>query len=101
MHFKLLGCVVRASKNEMLAVALLESNLYQLDTNVMNGAEMNSFVFLNSCANLHFLELWHKRLGHLNANNMETPQSMVSRMDVQAVPNDMQLFACKGCIHNK
>ena len=32
----LLECMVRTSNGEMLAIALLESILYQLDTNVVN-----------------------------------------------------------------
>ena len=42
VYFNFLGCVVRTSNGEMLVVASLESNLYQLDTNVMSGAETNS-----------------------------------------------------------
>ena len=60
----------------MLAVASLESNLYQLDTNVVNGAETSSLA--HSDGNSHSLELWHKRLGHLNANSVKMLQSMVS-----------------------
>ena len=47
VHFNLLGCVVRASNGEMLAVALLESNLYQLNTNVINVAETSSLARSN------------------------------------------------------
>ena len=39
VHFNSLGCVVSASNKEMLAFASLGSNLYQLDTNMMNGAK--------------------------------------------------------------
>ena len=37
VHFQSLESVVRATNGKMLAVASLKSNLYQLDTNVMNG----------------------------------------------------------------
>ena len=69
VHFNLLECVVRASNGEILAVALLESNLYQLDTNVIKGAKSSSLACSNG--NSHFLELSHKRLGYLNANSMK------------------------------
>ena len=49
----------------------------------------------------HFMELWHKRLGHLNANSMKTLQSMVSGVDVQAVHNDMHSLACEGFVQGK
>ena len=99
VHFNSLGCVVRASNGEMLAVASLESNLYQLDTKVMHEAETSSLA--HSEANSHPLELWHKRLGHLNANSVKSLQTMVSGMDVQAVPNDVHSFACEGCVQGK
>ena len=99
MHFNSLGCVPRASNGEMLAVATLESNLYQLDTKVMHGVETTSLAHLE--ANSHPLELWYKKLGHLNANSMKLLQTMVSGMDVQAMPNDVHSFACKGCVQGK
>ena len=43
VHFNSLGCVMRASNGEMLAVASLESNLYQLDTKVMNVGRIEFF----------------------------------------------------------
>lgn len=43
VHFKSLGCMVRAINGEMLAVASLKYNLYQLDTNMMNGDEIIFF----------------------------------------------------------
>lgn len=49
----------------------------------------------------HFMELWHKRLGHLNANSMKILQSMVSGVDVQAVQNDMHSLACEECVQEK
>lgn len=35
VHFNTLGCMVRVSSGEMLAIASFMSNLYQLDTNMM------------------------------------------------------------------
>ena len=90
---------MRTRNGEMLAVTSLEFNLYQLDINVMNGAETSSLA--HSEANSHPLELWHKRLGHFNANSVKSLQTMVSDMDVQAVPNDMHSFAYGGCVYDK
>ena len=71
VHFNSLGFVVKTNNDEMLVVASLESNLYlyQLDTNVINGAK-TSFLAC-STKNMHSLKLWHKRLGHLNANSLK------------------------------
>ena len=55
LYFSLLGCMVKASNGQMLAVALLEPNLYHFETNMMNGAKMNYLAY--SDGNLHFLEL--------------------------------------------
>jgi hypothetical protein len=41
VHLNLLGCVVRTRNGVLLDVASLKSNWYQLDMNVMNGAETN------------------------------------------------------------
>ena len=75
MYFNSLGCVVSASNGEMLAIASSESNLYQLDRNVMNGAETNYLACSDGTS--YYLELWHKRSGHLNVNNVKMLQNMV------------------------
>ena len=47
VHFNSLVCVVRASNIDMLAMALLESNLNQFNTDMMNGAKTSSLVHYN------------------------------------------------------
>ena len=89
VHFNLLECVVRANNGDMLAIALLESNLYQLHTNVVNETEMSIF------------EFGHKRLGHLNVNNVKMLQSIVGRMDMGRTQGDMHSFTWKGCVEGK
>jgi hypothetical protein len=56
VHINLLGCIVRAKNGQMLAVALLESNLYQLDTNVGTGDKISSLTY--SDGSPYYLELW-------------------------------------------
>ena len=99
VHFNSLGCMVRASNSEMLAVALLEFNLYQLDTNVMNGAETSFLARFDE--NSHSFELWHKRLGHLNANSMKMLQSIVRGMNVGAAQDDVHSTAFGGCVKGR
>ena len=61
VHFNSLECVVRASNGKMSAVVSLESNLYQLDTNVMNGAKINFLAC--SDGNSHSLEFGTRGCG--------------------------------------
>ena len=96
VHFNSLECVVRANNNDILGVASLESNLYPLDTNVVNGAEMSFLA--HSDGNLHSLKLWHKRLGHLNTNSMKMLRNIVSGMDMGAAQGDIHSFACERCV---
>ena len=99
VHLNSLGCMVRASNDKMLAVASLESNLYQLETKVMHGAKTSYLA--HSEANSHHLEFWHKRFGHLNANSVKSLKTMVSGMHVQTVPNNVHSFTCEGYVHGK
>src|SRR6202022_195330 len=69
------------------------------NTNVVNGVEMSSLA--HSDGNSHSLELWHKRLGQLNVNNVKMLQSMVSGMDVGVVQGNVRSFACEGCVEGK
>lgn len=87
VYYNLLGCAVKVSNGKMLAVASTKSNLYQLDMNVRNGVEMNSLT--HSMENWDFLEFKHKRLGHLNAKNVNMLQAMMNMMDVETVQGDM------------
>ena len=96
VHFNSLGCIMRASNKEVLVVA---SNSYHLNTNVMNEAETSSLAYLE--ANLHLVEQWNKRLGHVNAINVKSLQTMMSGIDVQVVPNNVHLFVCGGCFQGK
>lgn len=50
VYFKSFECIMRASNGEILIVATLESSLYQLDTNVMNGAYLTYLGYSNAHA---------------------------------------------------
>ena len=87
VHFNLWGCVVRTSNGNMLAVALLESNLYQLDTDV--GLKQVLWSFGTTDWDISTRILW-KML-----------QSMVSKMDVRAAQDDVHTFTCEGWVEGK
>ena len=79
--------------------ASTKSNIYQVEMNVIKRAKMSFLTHSNG--NLHSLDFWYKRLGHLNIKSEKILQSMVSGMEVQALQGDMHLFACEGCVKGK
>ena len=99
VHFNVMGCVVRAQSGEMLAMGSMEANLYQLELKKVNGAKVSTLA--HTSANGEALELWHKRLGHLNAKGVKALQNMVSGMDLGKVPSNVVPFACEGCVKGK
>ena len=80
VHFNTMGCKVRTQRREVVAMATMEANLYQLDLKVV-GREDASAKALTS-AHESAMELWHKRLGHLHVNRVKGLQSMVVGMDL-------------------
>ena len=62
-------------------------------------AKMNSLA--HSDGSSHSLELWHKRLGHLNANSVKILQSMMCGMDVGVAQGNVHSFTCKRCVKDK
>jgi hypothetical protein len=47
------------------------------------------------------LEMWHRRLGHLNIKSVKTLRGMVSGMDLLQSHVDSSSFTCEGCIEGK
>ncbi len=47
------------------------------------------------------LELWHRRLGHLNIKGVHALQNMVSGMNLGNMPCPTFSFVCGGCIEGK
>ena len=89
----------KGKQDEMLTIASLESNLYQQNMIIINGAKINSLA--NFYTNFHFLKIWHKKLGHLNENSAHMIQSMVRKMVVEVVQDDVHSYACEGCVESK
>ena len=100
VHFNVMGCIVRAQSGEKLAMSSLEANLYQLELMKVNGAEVSTLA--HTSANGDAMELWHKRLGNLNAKGVvKALQNMVSGMDLGKVPSNVVPFACERCVEGK
>ena len=81
VHFNKSGCIVCTQEGQMLAMASLEANLYQMELKVVKGAEVSTLAH-TSAKEDNTLELWHKRLGHLNVKSVNTLKHMVIGMDL-------------------
>jgi hypothetical protein len=92
-------CIVRAFDGEVIAIALREGNLYQVtftkvcEMHVANVAQTSTIDGA--------LELWHRRLGHLNVKGVHALQNMVSGMNLGNMPCPTSSFVCEGCIEGK
>ncbi len=75
---------MRAFDGEVVVIALREDNLYQVtftkvcEMHVANVAQTSTIDGA--------LELWHRRLGHLNVKGVHAFQNMVSGMNLGNMP---------------
>ena len=97
--FNIEGCIVNAPSGEIIARAPREGNLYQMTFTKVYVAEKANAAQVSS--NQGALELWHRRLGHLNVKGVSALQHMVSGMDLRKPLNSTLPLACKGCIEGK
>jgi transposase InsO family protein len=97
VQFNVEGCVLRAPNGDVLAVAPREGNLYQVAfTKVFESDAAN---LTQSSTKKGALELWHRRLGHLNERSVRFLQSMVSGMTLGKDESSMPF--CEGCVYGK
>ena len=97
VHFNTMGCKVRTQRGEVVAMATMEANLYQLDLKVIGGGDASAKALTSAHGSA--MELWHKRLGHLHVNGVKGLQSMVVGMDLGKGAS--QMLACEGCVEGK
>ena len=97
VHFNTMGCKVRTQRGEVVAIATIEANLYQLDLKVVGGEDASARALTS--AHESAMELWHKTLGHLRENGVKVLQSMVVGMDLGKGAS--QILACEGCVEGK
>jgi hypothetical protein len=96
VQFNINECIVRAFDGEVIAIALREGNLYQVtftkmcEMHVANAAQTSTIDGA--------LELWHRRLSHLNVKGVHALQNMVSGMNLGNMPCLTSSFDCEGCI---
>ena len=99
VHFDNMRCVVKAQDGKVLVMTSMEANLYQVELKNVNGAEVRSLALTS--ANGDALELWHKRLGHLNAKSVKALENMVSGMNLGKTTSNVLPLACEGCVEGK
>ncbi len=94
VQFNMNECIVRAFDGEVITIALREGNLYQVtftkvcEMHVANVAQTSTIDGA--------LELWHRRLGHLNVKGVHVFQNMVSGMNLGNMPCPTSSFVCEG-----
>ena len=97
VQFNVDGCTMRAPNGDVLAVAPRQDNLYQVTFTKVYEAD-SAHAAQSSTTN-GAMELWHRRLGHLNVRSVGLLQSMVSGMDLGKGESPMSF--CEGCVQGK
>lgn len=99
VHFNKMGCDVITEGGELLAKASLESNLYQLELKMVKECEVSTLA--HTSENDGSMELWHKRLGHLNVKSVKALKHMVFGMDLGKLSSNIDSIECEGCVEGK
>ena len=97
MQFNVDGCTLRAPNEDVLSVAPREDNLYQVTFTNVHGVNVANLA--QPSTKNGALELWHRRLGHLNVRSVRFLQSMVSGIALGKDESSMSL--CKGCVQGR
>ncbi len=99
VQFNMNECIVRAFDGEVIAIALREGNFYQMT--FTNVCEMHVTNLAQNSTIDGALELWHRRLGHLNIKGVHAFQNMVSGLNLGNTPCPTSSIVCEGCIEGK
>ena len=97
VQFNKEGCIVRAPHGEVIAMAPRQGNLYQMEFTTVYAADVANLA--QASTNQAALELWHRRLGHLNVASVHALQNLVSGMNLGPRPSSSLI--CEGCIEGK
>lgn len=99
VQFNNVGCVVRSPSGMLIASAPREGNLYLLRFSKVNGSSFACVA--QGSAHEELVNLWHRRLGHLNLKSLKGLQHIVKGLDLSSCKHDWSSLACKGCIEGK
>jgi hypothetical protein len=99
VQFNMNECIVRAFDGEVIAIALREGNLYQMTFTKVCEMHVANLAQISTIDGA--LELWHRRLGHLNIKGVHALQNMVSGMNLGNMACAISSFVYEGCIEGK
>jgi hypothetical protein len=99
VQFNMNERIVSAFDGEVIAIALRDGNLYQMTFTKV--CEMHVANLAQTSTIDGALELWHRRLGHLNIKGVHALQHMVSGMNLGNMPCPTSSFVYEGCIEGK
>ena len=90
---------MRSPSGVLIASAPREGKLYHLHFTKVNGTSMACVA--QGSAHEDLVELWHRRLGHLNVRSMKSLQHIVKGLNLSSCKHDWSSMVCKGCIEGK
>ena len=99
IQFNLNKCIIKSCDGEAITIVPHEQNLYKIGFVKVQGMEVANLV--QSPMGNGALELWNRRLGHLNMNNVHTFQNMVSNMNLVKLSYPTSALLCVVCIEGK
>ena len=94
MEFDDDACLVRAVNRKVITKLPKLESLYEMPFSMYDMANM-----AHQMSQSAPLELWHRRLGHLNVKSVKALQSMVNGMQIKDGASNSAV--CEGCIQGK
>src|SRR5579875_408018 len=88
------ACIVRAANRKVIVRLPREGSLYEMPFSIHDLANV-----AHQMPQSAPLELWHRRLGHLNVKSVKALQSMVNGMQIKDATSNSTI--CEGCIEGK
>lgn len=86
--------------NRLIAIAWKEGKLYKMTSFIYDESEANVTSSYNKFGNMSLKEKWHRILGHVNFNYLNT---LCKNQLLDGIPSeiDSEYMKCKVCIENK
>ncbi|OAE20919.1 hypothetical protein AXG93_3256s1660 [Marchantia polymorpha subsp. ruderalis] len=98
VQFNINECIIRTSDGHHVAIAPRECNLYHFHVAKVHG--MDAVKLVQSNGGDGGLQLWHRRLGHLDEKGVRALRCMVAGIDLIQVSCTSPLV-CEACIEVK
>ena len=99
VNFNINEYIVKYCNGEAVRIAPRECSMYEINFVKVHKTEATNLV--QSPTKNDMLELWHRRLGHLNVKGIHILQNMVSGMNFGKFFYPTFLLFCEACIEDK